>query len=48
MKEYQRNYFNVCDIKKTIIDDTKANKILKDLYESNFFEDVSLNTKIKF
>ena len=36
------------DIKKNdSIDDIKANKILKDLYESNFFEDVSVKYKNK-
>ncbi len=34
------------DIKKNdSIDDIKANKILKDLYDSNFFEDVSIEYK---
>lgn len=36
------------DIKKNdSIDDIKANKILKDLYESNFFEDVSVKYENK-
>ena len=36
------------DIKKSdLIDDIKANKILKDLYESNFFEDVSVKYENK-